>query len=148
MNLAKFVKPLYKDKDSMHDFRHILRIMKKVNKLKKRYPINKEKLDFLVYFHGLKNYVRKNEEKIISIGFPKEWIKALYRHTTNPKSIEEKIVCDANNLENIGESGVKKCVEYGKSIGRSKEESIKYFKKKVKEIKFYTKAGKKNEKPD
>ncbi|MBD3247637.1 hypothetical protein GF378_03390 [Candidatus Pacearchaeota archaeon] len=142
MNLTEFVKPLYKDKDSMHDFSHILRIRKRVSELKKNYSVDEGKLEFLIYFHGLKDYVKKNEKKIVSMGFPKEWINALYRHTKNPKSVEEKIVCDANSLDNVGKSGLKKCIEYGKSIGRSEEESVKYFKKEVKRIKFYTKEGK------
>ena len=142
MKLSTFVKPLYKDKDSMHDFKHILRIKERVSEIKKNYNVDEEKLEFLVLFHGLKKWVTKNEDKVLSMGVSNEWIKALYRHTKNPKSIEEKIVCDANNLENVGEFGLKKCIEYGKSIGRSKEDSIKYFKKEVKRIKFYTEEGK------
>jgi hypothetical protein len=145
--VESFVKPLYSKKDKFHSFSHIKRIKSKSNKLKMHYKeIDKDLLNFLIYFHGLKDYVNKNKSKIINFGFSEKFIESLNRHTKNPKTPEEKIVCDANNLENIGKLGIKKCLGFGKNIGRSKKDSIKFLKDNIPKIKFYTSLGKQESK--
>ena len=144
MEIEEFVKPLYKNKDSMHNFNHILRIQKKIRFLKKRYyKINKNKLKFLIYFHGQKEWANSNRKKLLSKGYPKEYLIALNRHTKKPKTIEEKLVSDANLLEAVGKFGIKKSLQVGKEIGRTRKETIEYMRKNIKKIKFYTKEGKK-----
>ncbi len=144
MKIEKFVKPLYKNKDSMHNFKHILRIKKRVSFLRKNYKdIDENKLKFLIYFHGQKDWVNKNKKKILSWGYPKKYIISLNRHTKNPKLIEEKLVSDANLLEAIGKFGIKKSLQVGKERERTKEETIDFMGKNIKKVKFYTIKGKK-----
>ncbi len=138
-NLAE-VKKLYAKKDKMHNWNHILRIKKTVKTLKKDYSnLNENILEFLINYHGLKDYVKANKNN-----FPKNYIEALLRHNKTPKTIEEKIVHDANQLDNIGKKGIKKALAYGKMIGRTKEETFNYIRKALKNpIRFYTIEGKK-----
>lgn len=132
------IKRLYSRKDKEHNFLHILRLKKKVKILKKPYKVNEELLNFLVLFHGLKDYVKKHKSK-----FNKEQYNSLLRHNSNPRKIEEKIVFDANMLDNVGKNGLKKALRFGKMINRSKKDTIIYIKKNINKAKFYTKLGKK-----
>jgi len=141
--IAEFVKPLYAYKDSMHNFKHILRIKKRVNLYKKDHTkINETKLTFLVYFHGLKKYVEEHEQEVIGMGFPEDWINALYRHTKNPKSIEEKLVSDANLWEAVGKYGIRKAMQVGKERNQTMKQTLKIMQDNISKVKFYTKKGK------
>ncbi len=141
--ITEFVKPLYEQKDSMHNFKHILRIKKRVNLYKKDYKkIDERKLKFLIYFHGLGKYVRGHEEKIIKRGFPKQWVKSLYRHTKNPQTIEEKLVSDANLCEAVGRYGIKKSLQVGKERNQTLEQTLKIMQNNIGKAKFYTRKGK------
>lgn len=141
--IEKLVKPLYAKKDSMHNFNHIMRIKKKLTFLKKDYKkIDKERLNFLLYFHGLKDWVEKNKKKIVDLGFGKEYIDSLKRHTKNPKTPEEKLVHDANLLENVGKFGIQKSLIIGKKLGRTKERTIDFLKENIDKVNFYTQSGK------
>lgn len=141
--IAELVMPLYAHKDSMHDFKHILRIKKRVNLYKKDYKkINESKLIFLIYFHGLKKYVEEHEKEIISRGFSKNWIQSLYRHTKNSKSIEEKLVSDANLWEAVGKYGIKKALQVGKERNQTMKVTLKIIQENISKVRFYTKKGK------
>lgn len=132
------IKKLYAKKDKMHNWKHILRLRRNVNLLKRPFKkLDEELLKFLVNFHGLKDYVKNNEDK-----FPKSYIKSLVRHNKKPKLIEEKLVFDANMLDNVGEQGIKKALVYGKLINRNKEDTFKYLKDSINKARFYTKLGK------
>ena len=141
--IIEFVKPLYTNKDSMHNFKHILRIKRRVYQLKKGHQnIDKNKLNFLIYFHGLSNYVRISKNALSQLKIPKEYIKALYRHTKKPISIEEKLVSDANLLEAVGLFGIKKSLQVGKERKQTTKETLKIMNKNIRKIRFYTKIGK------
>ena len=134
--IVDLVKPLYSEKDSMHNFKHILRIKKRVNLYKKDYKkIDENKLLFLIYFHGLKEYVKKNKNMIIGIGFPKNYLDALYRHTKKPITIEEKLVSDANLWEAVGDFGIKKAFQVGKERNQTVNQTIKIMQNNVKKVK-------------
>ena len=123
----------------MHNWKHIKRIRKNAEIIKKFYKkIDENLLKFLISYHGLKDYVQKNKKK-----FDKEYIKSLFRSHKNPKMIEEKIVFDANMLDNVGKQGIKKALYVGKNLGRSKEDTFKFIKNEINKVKFYTKNGKK-----
>ena len=143
IKIEKLVKPIYAKKDSMHNFHHIMRIKKKLTFLKRDYKkIDKEKLNFLLYFHGLKDWVEKNKDKILNLGFDEKDIKSLKRHTKNPKTPEEKLVHDANLLENVGRFGIQKSFTVGKKLGRTKKETIDFLKENIDKVNFYTPTGK------
>ena len=132
------IRRLYAKKDKMHNWNHILRLRRNVNILKKSYKkLDEELLKFLVNFHGLKDYVKSNNDK-----FPKSYIKSLLRHNKKPKLIEEKLVFDANMLDNVGKQGIKKSLEYGKQIKRNKEDTFRYLRANINKARFYTKLGK------
>ena len=134
----KEIKQLYSGHDKMHNWSHILRIKRKVKLLRKDYKkIDEGLLKFLILFHGLKDYVRKNQKK-----FDKEYVKSLMRHYKNPKKIEEKLVHDANLLENVGRFGVKKALFVGKSMRENKEKTYSFLRQYIDKAKFYTKKGK------
>jgi hypothetical protein len=145
MNVSEIedlVRPLYAKKDKMHGFSHILRLKRRVGLYRKDYPrVNGAMLRFLIYFHGLKDWVRENEQKVLDLGFSKEWIAALYRHSRTPRSVEEKLVSDANAWENVGRSGLRKAFAVGRELGRSEEDTGKFVMKELRKVKFYTKRG-------
>lgn len=142
--IANFVKPFYSEKDPMHGFSHILRIKKKVSFLKNQYKrTDKSMLNFLIYFHGIKKWVKQNEVELLSMGFKKEQIKSLTRPDDTPTTIEEKIVCDANMLENVGKFGIKKALVLAKHYGQTKEETLSLQSEFMPQYKFYTPLGKK-----
>tara|TARA_B100000315_G_scaffold166615_1_gene155206 strand:+ start:174 stop:671 length:498 start_codon:yes stop_codon:yes gene_type:complete len=141
--IEKFVKPLYAKKDSMHNFHHIMRIKQKLTFLKKDYKkIDKNRLNFLLYFHGLKDWVEKNKNKIEDLDFDEEDINSLKRRTKNPKTPEEKLIHDANLLENVGRFGIQKSLIVGKKLGRTKEGTIYFLKENIDKFNFYTPTGK------
>jgi hypothetical protein len=142
--IIKFVKPFYAQKDPMHGFPHILRIKRKVSFLKKQYKkVDKDMLNFLIYFHGIKKWVKENENKLLSMDFKKEQIKSLTRAEDTPTTIEEKIVCDANMLENVGKFGIKKALILAKHYNQTQEETLLLQKEFMPKYKFFTPLGKK-----
>jgi uncharacterized protein len=142
--IENFVRPLYENKDIMHNFSHIQRIQKKIKILKKQYTLlDKDLLNFLVYFHGLKKWVKQNKKKFLSFDIKKEYIQSLIRPSDIPTKKEEKIVCDANMLENVGTFGIKKSKVLAKYYNQSLEETLSLAKKSQKNYKFYTPLGKK-----
>ncbi|MBS3089219.1 hypothetical protein J4402_05635 [Candidatus Pacearchaeota archaeon] len=137
MNINE-IKKVYSKKDNEHNFTHILRLKKNVRILKKNiWKINEDLLEFLILYHGLKDYVTKNKKD-----FDDQKVISLLRHNDNPKTIEEKIVFDANMLDNLDRQGIRKSLCIGKKIGRNKEETFNYLKREMKKAKFYTKEGK------
>jgi len=141
--LAKFVKPLYAKKDEMHNFSHILRIKRKVAFLRKGYKnLDGDLLLLLIYFHGIKKWVRKNKKKVLEMGFSKKQIERLIKKNHSPKNSEEKIVFDANMLENVGRFGIKKMLILEKAYGQTRKDTIALAKKFLSEYKFYTPIGK------
>jgi len=132
------IKKLYFKKDKMHNWNHILRIRKRANLIKKDYKkVNEELLSFIINFHGLKDYINKNKKE-----FNINFIKSLIRSHRNPIRVEEKIVFDANMLDNTGNQGIKKAIYVGKLRGRNKNQTYEYLKKNLSKAKFYTKKGK------
>lgn len=142
-DIKAFVIPLYADKDSMHNFNHILRIRERVDLYKASCGhVDENKLTFLLNFHGLIPYVKDHEEEVVRMGFPSEWLEALYRHITNPVSIEEQLVSDANAWETVGEFGIRKSLQVGKERGRSLKETLDFMRENIKRVVFYTEPGK------
>ncbi len=144
IKIKKLVKPLYNEKDKMHNFSHILRIKRKSNFLKKDYKnIDNNLLLFLIYFHGLKKWVIKNKKKVLEFGFNETHIKSLTRKNDIPIKPEEKIICDANMLENVGNFGIKKAKILAKEFNQSQKEMLILAKMFQNKYRFYTPTGKK-----
>lgn len=135
-----FVKPYYAVKDPAHDFQHIERIINRLTMLSEdiSQPIDSAKLYFLACFHGLGKQLSSNKKFndqvqmfLKSLDWTMEEIEevfqTLYRHLTNPQSIEEKIVHDANYIEILGAFGIAKAFTTGGANGQSLEETVNIF---------------------
>ncbi|MFC1802749.1 hypothetical protein ACFL0D_02155 [Thermoproteota archaeon] len=152
----EFVQLHYSEKDSAHDFRHIQRIIKRLELLSKDItPINSSKLLFIACFHGQRDNIRNNEKfkkDVIEFLENQGWsddevedgFKALFRHTRNPQSIEEKLVHDANNFGRLGAFGIAKAFTTGGARGQSIEETADIFEyQNLDKTVFLTSMGKK-----
>jgi hypothetical protein len=121
-----FVKPFYKGKDSAHEFQHIERIINRLTPLSEGIPesIRQDRLFFLVCFHGLGkklagdgDFDLKTRDFLKSLGWTKENIEkafqSLRQHLSNPRSIEEKVVHNANYVKTLGVFGIAKAFTTG-----------------------------------
>ena len=151
-----FAKPYYELKDPAHDFRHIERIIKRLTMLSENLSqeIHLEKLYFLACFHGLGKQLLSNKDfntqvRMFLEGLDwtakeiEEIFRSLYRHLTNPQSIEEKIVHDANYIEILGAFGIAKAFTTGEAKGQSLEETADIFEHQyLDKVVFQTPVGK------
>lgn len=114
-----FAQAYYIDRDSAHDFRHIERIISRLNFLSQEVSQlpNKALLYFLACFHGLQKNIHNDTsfrdrvtDFLQDLGWTKTEIEmafdSLERHTDNPQTVEEKIVHDANYVELLGAFGI------------------------------------------
>lgn len=135
-----FVKPYYEEKDPAHDFRHIEKIINRLTMLSEgiSQEIHPEKLYFLACFHGLGKQLSSNKDFndrvqtfLESLGWTieniEEAFQSLYCHLTNPRSVEEKIVHDANYIEILGAFGIAKAFITGGAKGQTIEETAHTF---------------------
>lgn len=67
---------------------------------------------------------------------------SLFRHTSDPQTTEEKIVCDANMMGRLGAFGITKAFTTGGARGQSIEETADIFEyKNLDKTEFLTPAG-------
>lgn len=151
----EFVRPHYADKDPAHDFQHIVRIIKRLDILSEGFdpPPMPHLLYFLACFHGMRNKVRfdnqfrdEMNEFLKSLDWSSDEIDnavtSLFRHTSNPQTTEEKIVCDANMMGRLGAFGIAKAFTTGGARGQSLRESTDIFEyNNLDTTVFYTPAG-------
>ncbi|MHC4862055.1 MAG: HD domain-containing protein, partial [Planctomycetota bacterium] len=133
---ATFARPFYADKDPAHDFRHIERILGRLDALGKGMspPPRPHRLHFLACFHGLGIRLRNDRafrervrEFLGELGWSEveadRGFACLWRHLEDPVTVEEKIVRDANYVELLGAFGVAKAFVTGGARGQSLEET-------------------------
>ncbi|MGK7935945.1 MAG: hypothetical protein AB4206_09130, partial [Xenococcaceae cyanobacterium] len=100
----KFAQNYYVDRDTAHDFRHIERIISRLDFLSQGVatPPNKALLYFLACFHGLEKSLSDDEsfrERVQNFLHDLEWteteiekaFQSLERHLNNPQTVEEAI---------------------------------------------------------
>jgi uncharacterized protein len=152
----EFAKPYYADMDSAHDFAHIERILDWLGTLSKetRQPPRLDHLYFLACFHGLEKRLNTDHgfrEQVTSFLHGLAWTKteveeillSLSRHFTDPKTVEEEIIHDANYIELLGAFGIAKAFTTGGARGQTIEQSAEIFEHQfLKRIKFRTPIGK------
>ncbi len=151
---CKFARPYYAQRDSGHDFRHILRIIDRLESLSAGFdpPPKRHNLCFLAAFHGLNRKIDSDhafrKRAIIflnDLGWTdsetKEAFKSLNRHLSAPETPEEMIVHDANFFEVTGPFGIAKAFTVGGHFGQSYERTLKIFKDNVKNLTFFTPTG-------
>jgi uncharacterized protein len=151
-----FVKPHYEDKDPGHDFDHIKRIISRIPELENEVASepDKSKLWFLACFHGLdkklsgdRDFKEQTTNFLLSLSWDKKEIDILYKslseHMVNPATIEEKIICDANNLDLLGAIGIAKAFTTGGVKRQLFLETIEIFEKRyLDQAVFQTPVGK------
>ena len=156
----KFARPLYEGKDPGHDFRHIERIISRLDELSEGLnpvPVP-HRLFFLACFHGLGPRIRRESELrestvafLEGLGWEKSEIEvilsSLETHLGNPKTAEEMIVHDANYYEIAGAFGIVKAFTVGGSHGQSYETTIERYERFLRRTRFRTPFGKRNYEP-
>ena len=151
-----FVRPYYIAKDAAHNFRHIERILGRLSVLSEgleQAPCL-DRLYFLACFHGLGKQLSADRlftEQVKSFLRNLTWsdaevddvLQSLERHLSNPQTVEEKIVHDANYLEILGAFGIAKAFTTGGAHGQLIEESAKIFEHQyLDKVEFQTLTGK------
>jgi uncharacterized protein len=136
----EFVQDYYLDKDPAHNFRHIERIVSRLDFLSKEIlpTPNKSLLYFLACFHGLEKNIRDDKsfyKQVRHFLLDLEWteteikraFESLKRHTTKPQTVEEAIVHDANYVELLGAFGIAKAFTTGGARKQTYEETADIF---------------------
>ncbi len=133
--LEKFVKPFYINEDMMHDFSHVLRIIKAAKMLTKRYrsKVEPDLIAFGSYFHGM---IFQHEAEIAeflkSLHLPEEKAHLVIKISWEslkekvPETLEGKIVHDANLIEGGKTFIIVKSLITGSLKGQTLEETIGY----------------------
>ena len=150
----KFVRDLYVDKDKGHDFSHIERIISRIDELSDGIDPSPKphRLYFLACFHGLNKQLQGNNEiknqtikLLLSIGWGQKEIESIFlslaRHITEPCTVEEMIVYDANFFEVLGPFGIAKAFTVGGARGQSYEQTADIFSSNIEKVVFKTPAG-------
>jgi len=151
----EFVRPYYADRDPAHDFRHVERIISRLESLSQGLPNTPchARLYFLACFHELTSRLRREEmfreqTRIFlqNLGWTdaeiEELFRSLERHIKSPKTVEEKIIHDANFVEVLGAFGVAKAFTTGGVKGQSFETTAKFLEQYLDTIVFQTPVGK------
>jgi uncharacterized protein len=136
----EFVRPHYANRDVAHSFRHIERIISRLDMLSEGMssPPRRDRLHFLACFHGLGARLRDDEKFreqttffLQDLGWTlaeaQELFRSLERHLESPETVEEEIVHDANKVEILGAFGIAKAFTMGGILGQSYEETADYF---------------------
>ena len=152
---ADFARPYYGAKDQTHDFRHIERMIGRLSMLSDGLEgVRPHFLHFLTAFHGLWPFWNDDPQfRARAVSFLQElgWLEAeieeaaiyLERHLTNPQTVEEKVVHDANYMELLGAFGIAKAFTVGGSLGQTYEETAEIFENRyLNMVKFCTPVGK------
>ena len=151
----KFAQHHYIERDTAHDFRHIERIISRLDLLSQEICPKPEKalLYFIACFHGLKANLSNNEllqSQVWCFLQDLEWTEAeikkafqsLERHLSNPQTVEEKIVHDANYVELLGAFGIAKAFTTGGARKQTYEQTADIFEYwYLDKVKFLTPVG-------
>ena len=144
-----YITALFQGNGDGHDLSHSLRVYKNAMSIAKAEGQGEEEMialsallhdcDDHKLFHTENN---ANTRRFLEQeGLSEERIEAICRNINSvsfsknrgkvPKSIEGKIVQDADRLEAIGAVGIARCFQFGGSHGRSLENSIEHFYEKL-----------------
>ena len=142
-------------KDTAHDFRHIERIIGRLDLLSSEISSvpNKPLLYFIACFHGLKANLNNKlfQKEVVRFLQNLEWteievkqaFQSLDRHLENPQIVEEKIVHDANYIELLGAFGIAKAFTTGGAKKQTYEQTADIFEDQyLDKVEFLTPVGK------
>ncbi len=138
IELQKFVKPFYENKDNMHNLFHINRILNLALKLSKNYKIDKQLMIYGAYLHGINHHNPKEVLQFLkSQKLRNNKIKQILNiaeesHKENkPKTIEGTLLHDAHLLEGGKTFIVVKTLLVGAERKRSLEDTIRFMEKNI-----------------
>jgi uncharacterized protein len=151
-----FAQPYYVSRDTAHDFRHIERILSRLETflVDIEQPLSLDRLYFLACFHGLGKRLQTDiqlEEGAKAFLRGLDWsetdieegFQSLARHLVDPQTPEEKIIHDANYLEILGAFGIAKAFTVGGARGQHFEETANIFEQQyLEKVEFQTATGK------
>ncbi|MCP4355403.1 MAG: hypothetical protein GY793_07175 [Proteobacteria bacterium] len=136
--VKKFVAPLYKQKDAMHDLSHIERVLTKSEQLAKDYDYDPTVLICGAYMHGL---INKHSKVLTSFlkgqDIDEDLQKAIIKcakesdKSVRPQSIEGKIIHDAHLLEGGIYFSLVKSLITGITRKQSLQETLNYYKNNI-----------------
>lgn len=134
----KMVAPYYEDKDIMHDFSHIERILRLALEIGQDYDYNEELLHLGAYFHGM-IYLAETEvvQFLTAEGMNADRIKQVVQIAWGSQkeettaSIEGKILHDAHLLEGGKTFFIVKSLVTGTARGQTLEQTLDYIDKHV-----------------
>lgn len=149
--LEDIVKKKLEDTDVAHGWEHVKRVLYIATELAEKYETDIETLRLACIVHDverstdLKNHAQKAAEMIqeymMSKGYTEQKIEkvkdAVLYHHANPdkiKSIEGKILFDADKLDAVGVVGLARCLQEAGYKGQSIEEAIAYLQRDAKEF--------------
>lgn len=156
--LEKLCRELY-PKDDVHGWGHVERVRKLSRMLARNQKANLEALEAAALLHdigrGSENHAevsaQKAEEILRNLGFPEEFIEkvveAVRSHSfsrgRDPRSLEAKVLSDADKLDAMGAIGVFRAAAYGDRIGRGIDGLIKHAEEKLLKLRdlMCTKTG-------
>ena len=152
----KFARSHYANKDAAHNFRHIERIIDRLDFLSRELSQqpNKALLYFIACFHGLEKNLRSDRafrDRVESFLRKLNWTEAetkqgfqsLERHLSYPQTVEEMIVHDANYVELLGAFGIAKAFTTGGAYNQTYEETADILEQQyLDRVKFVTPMGK------
>lgn len=151
----EFARPYYGDRDTAHDFRHIQRIIDRLDSLSREMsPPNPELLYFIACFHGLAGKLSHDKvlrDRVSRFLLDLEWTEteiakafaSLARHIKDPQTVEEAIVHDANYVELLGAFGIAKAFTKGGAKKQTYEETADIFEYRyLDKVEFLTPVGK------
>ena len=140
-NLRKiedFSRKLHKKKDPAHDFSHIKRVIKLCRKLAASEKCDMNLLLVSAYFHGVLDKEAEIRRFLESISYSNDFINKVIttvRNSTSvskPKTIEEKILHDANLLDALGAIGIARSFTKGGYEKQTLNETLKILEKNMK----------------
>ncbi len=136
--------------DPIHGFPHVERVRRLALWIAKHYPqVDVEVVEIASLLHDIARSSREGDHALKSaevaqlilsaLGYPKDKIEkvveAIATHSFSagrtPKSLEAKILSDADKLDALGAIGIVRVFMYSGAIGRSIEDSLEHFRIKI-----------------
>ena len=127
-SLIENVLPVYEKKDPAHRFDHIQRIMGFCRMIGEELGANMDLLLRAAIIHGIKN--KQQLRDVLGDDYDRITSTAEY-HPEGPRSLEEKILMDANVLDGLGAMRLAREFTKGGYENRTPEETIRSIKENI-----------------
>ncbi len=150
-----------------HDLDHTLRVVKLARRIAKEENADSDVVVVAAYLHDIARPIERIDPKVDhakkgaeiarkvleKFGFPKEKMEMVaqaiedhrFRNGKIPRTLEGKVLQDADRLDAIGAIGIYRVIFYSCEHGRSINDTIKHFEEKILRLKntLHTKTAKK-----